>query len=361
MLLGNRVPGASLTRFVKAQPAQARLKVSIYGPPGSGKTFTTLLMAEGLARHRGKRIAFVDTERGTDFYAQHVAQRRPHPEAFEFDAIYTRSLAEITDAIRSLNPNEHGIVVLDSISHLWESAMDAYNGKRTKIDSIPMHAWAKIKKPYKDLIKFLIGSSFDVFILGRQKNIFEDDAQGEMKKIGVAMRAEGETAYEPHICMRMESLQDAQDSTKSHYYALVEKDRTGCLSGRTFKNPDFRTVEVLLPLLGETQAPEEDDEDRAAKDAELLERGDEERAKSKEGKSRALRLEYVEKLSRAASAVQLKEIAEQIRKQSRHILPEDRAVMAEAYRKSSDRFTEQDAAADAQSLDNFGAGLASAT
>lgn len=348
-------------QFKKADPQQARLKISIYGPPGSGKTFTTLLMAEGLARHRGKKIAYVDTERGTDYYCQAVPQRRPHPEAFAFDAIYTRSLAEINDAVRALSPAEYGVVVIDSISHLWESAMDAYNGKRTKIDSIPMHAWAKIKKPYKDLIKFLIGSTYDVFILGRQKNIFEDDAQGEMKKIGVAMRAEGETAYEPHICIRMESRQDAQDSTRSSYYAFVEKDRTGVLSGRTFKNPDFSTVEVLLPLLGETQAPEEDDEDRAAKDAELIERGDEERAKAKEGKSRALRLEYVHKLERAASAAQLKEITEQLRKQKRHILAEDDAALVAEYRKSRDRLTEQDAAADAQSLDNFGAGLAPAT
>lgn len=346
-----------MTRFQKAKPAQARLKVSIYGPPGSGKTFTTLLMAEGLARVRKKRVAYVDTERGTDFYAQAVPQRRPHPEAFDFDAIYTRSLAEINDSIRALNPNEHGVVVLDSISHLWESAMDAYNGKRTKIDSIPMHAWGKIKKPYKDLIKFLIGSTFDVFILGRQKNIFEDDAQGEMKKVGVAMRAEGETAYEPHICMRMEGRQDGQDSLTSNYYALIEKDRTGVLAGRVFKNPGFHTVEVLLPLLGETQAPEEDDEDRAAKDAELLERGDEERTKAKEGKSRALRLEYTGKLERATTAAQLKDIAEQIRKQSRHVLDVDRAVMADAYRKSSDRLNDLEAAEDSKALDNFGAGI----
>jgi hypothetical protein len=48
--------------FRKAKAEQAALKMGIYGPPGPGKTFTSLLMAEGLAKATGKRIAVVDTE-----------------------------------------------------------------------------------------------------------------------------------------------------------------------------------------------------------------------------------------------------------------------------------------------------------
>ena len=80
--------------FKKADPQQKFLKMGIYGPPGSGKTFTTLQYAERLAEVSGKRVAFVDTERGTDFYVHKNKARKVHPEAFDFDAIYTRSLAE---------------------------------------------------------------------------------------------------------------------------------------------------------------------------------------------------------------------------------------------------------------------------
>ena len=86
--------------FRKAKAEQAALKIGLYGPPGSGKSFTSLLLAEGLVKNTGKRIAFVDTERGTDFYCQAVAQRAIHPEAFDFDAIYTRSITEVTSAIQ---------------------------------------------------------------------------------------------------------------------------------------------------------------------------------------------------------------------------------------------------------------------
>ena len=40
--------------FRKAKAEQAALKLGIYGPPGSGKTFTALLLAEGLAAVTGR-------------------------------------------------------------------------------------------------------------------------------------------------------------------------------------------------------------------------------------------------------------------------------------------------------------------
>ena len=73
--------------FKKADPQQKFLKMGVYGPPGSGKTFTTLQYAEKLAEVTGKRIAFVDTERGTDFYVHKNKARAVHPEAFDFDSV----------------------------------------------------------------------------------------------------------------------------------------------------------------------------------------------------------------------------------------------------------------------------------
>src|SRR5574341_870057 len=117
--------------FRKAKAEQAALKMGLYGPPGSGKTFTALLLAEGLGNITHKRVAYVDTERGTDFYCQAVSTRAVHPEAFDFDAIYTRSITEVVAAVRSLNVDEHGVIVLDSVTHLWEAAMAGYSGKLT--------------------------------------------------------------------------------------------------------------------------------------------------------------------------------------------------------------------------------------
>ena len=311
--------------FAKAQAQQAKLKIGLYGPPGSGKTFTALLMAEGLALHEKRRIAYVDTERGTDFYSQPVKERGVHPGAFDFDAIYTRSLADVSEAVRSLDPKTHGVIVLDSVSHLWDSAIEAYEGKRTSVDSIPMHAWGAIKKPYRALIAWLIGSPFHVFILGRQKNVF-DTSGDEFRKVGVAMRAEGETEYEPHISMRMEAKKDEKDSRKSVYFALVEKDRTGVLSGRTVANPGFATIQPLLSLLGDVQAPAEDEEERQAKDAALLD-AQRDKAEKKGARSGELLAEFQGRIAAAAAVADLGTINNDLKKQKRYITEEHLATL----------------------------------
>src|SRR3954447_505718 len=142
--------------FQKPQPLKAALKLGLYGPAGSGKTFTALLIAEGLAQHTGKRVAFCDTEQGTAFYAQDVPQRAVHPDAFDFDVLHTKSITEVLAALRGLDPGRHGVVVIDSITHLWDSCKNVYSGKLTRHGGIPLHAWTALKKPYKDLLHALL-------------------------------------------------------------------------------------------------------------------------------------------------------------------------------------------------------------
>lgn len=306
-----------MVTFKKARPMQAFFKSSCYGPAGSGKTYTTLLQATGLADICGKRIAYVDSERGTDFYT----------EKFDFDAIYTQSLADVTEAVESLDPSVHGVIVIDSISHLWDAAMNAYEGKRTKNESangIPMHAWGGIKKPYKNLIRWLMDCPFHVFILGRQKNVFEDDDKGQIKKVGVCMRAEGETAYEPHICCRMEARQSADDSSKSTYFSIYEKDRTGLLAGRTFANPSFKTIECVLPLLnGAEQARSENPDDVVAKDSALLDREEE----AKEKKSTEILKACQDLVEKAKDMKELGDVVEQCKTKKRYMVRKDESML----------------------------------
>jgi predicted ATP-dependent serine protease len=154
--------------FQKPQAQKAALKMALYGPAGSGKTFTALLVAEGLANHTGKRIAYVDTEYGTAFYARQVTERPVHPQAFDFDVLYTKSITQTLDAVRGLDRTTHGVLVIDSISHIWDAAIGAYTGKRTKAGTVPLHAWSCIKRPYREMMHLLLASPVHVLICGRQ-------------------------------------------------------------------------------------------------------------------------------------------------------------------------------------------------
>src|SRR3990172_1928893 len=222
-------------RLQKAKAEQAALKLGMYGPQGSGKTFTALLLAEGLAKFCNKRIAYIDTERGTDFYIKHVPERTIHPEPFDFDGEYTRQITKVIEVFQGIDSNreEYGVFIIDSITHIWNACMNAYSGALTKAETIPFQAWGKIKKPYKELMNLLLSSPLHVIICGRQGNEFDTDTEtGELKRIGVKMKAEGETPYEPHILIRMESIKNPA-TNKATITAFVEKDRTGVLALQT--------------------------------------------------------------------------------------------------------------------------------
>ena len=129
-----------MSAFKKATVDQSKLRVAFYGPPGAGKTFTSLLVAEGLAEREKKRIAVIDTEEsGTSFYAIAVESRQVHPEAFDFDVLKTQSLAEMIEAVEGLDLEKYGVIVMDSMTHAWQAAQEAYEGRRTKADTIPLH------------------------------------------------------------------------------------------------------------------------------------------------------------------------------------------------------------------------------
>jgi hypothetical protein len=314
--------------FKKAKAEQAAIKMGLYGPAGSGKTFTSLLFAEGLARVVGKRVAFVDTERGTDFYCK-AAPRSVHPEAFDFDAMYTRSLTEILSAVKSIDQSVYGVLVIDSITHVWEAARAAYSGKVNAAGQIPFHAGARIKKPYKELVEFLLNSPLHVFICGRQGLIWEEDEEtGEMKNTGTKMKAEGETPHEPHILLHMECRRTK--GGEGVITAFAEKDRTGTLQNKVFENPDFNTViKPILSLLGNVQGQIIGADAAAVKDAEVLDDAEAKRAIDSE----ATRVEFTARFSLCKTKAELKRVSEELTAEKKAtMISSDVTQLREAFR-----------------------------
>jgi hypothetical protein len=316
--------------FRKAKAEQAALKLGVYGPPGSGKTFTSLMIAEGLSKLSGKRVAMVDTEHGSDFYCQTVQTRATHPQAFDFDALYTRSITETLQAVRGLNTEEYCCVVIDSMTHLWQACIEAYGGRQTSAGTIPMHAWGKIKKPYKDLMTFILSSPLHVIICGRQGTDYATDEEtDELKAVGVKMKAEGETAYEPHILIRMEALKPKKTNELATIVAYAEKDRTGVLAGRSFVNPTFETLcRPLLPLLGATQAQMDSLEQAAVKDADALAQEEATRV----ARSAELLREWIANVNLAKSPDALKQVGKLLTPELKaQMTPQDVQGLREAY------------------------------
>jgi hypothetical protein len=173
-----------------------------------------------------------------------------------------------------------------------------------------MHAWGKIKKPYKDLMATLLSSPMHVLICGRQGTEYATDEEtDELKAVGVKMKAEGETPYEPHILIRMEAIKPKKSMELATIVAYAEKDRTGVLAGRSFVNPSFYTLcKPLLGLLGGTQAHMDTNDETAVKDAETIAEQDRQR----EAESAELLNELTAKITLCKTADDLKALGKTI-------------------------------------------------
>ena len=198
--------------------------------------------------------------------------------------------------MKDLDLTTHGIIIIDSITHIWEAAKGAYEGKRLGNDAIPLNAWGDIKRPYKELINYLMNCNAHVFVVGREGLETEND-KGQLNIIGTKMKAEGETAYEPHMLIHMTQMRKDDHATgqsKGSIVAYFEKDRTGLFNCKSFTSPTFKDLEPAIQLLDGDEQRHLDSEDEASeKDALLI---DEKRAK-KEEVSKETRLECYEAIT----------------------------------------------------------------
>ena len=155
----------------------------------------------------------------------------------------------------------------------------------------------------------VLAEAGQMLICGRQGNDFaEDDDTGEMKNLGYKMRAEGETAYEPDILLRLESHKAAKRAAAIPT-AVVEKDRTGVLSGKTIAWPTFANLaQPLLGLLGTTQTVLPTDDEVGIQDAEALARQEREQAQH----SVVLAGKFTARLGEAATVADLQRIGAEL-------------------------------------------------
>lgn len=100
--------------FKPATRENVSLLIGICGSSGSGKTFSALSLATGLAGPTG-RVAGIDTEAG---------RMRHYADRFKFDHGDLRppfSPERYVEAIQAADAAGYDVIVIDSLSHEWES------------------------------------------------------------------------------------------------------------------------------------------------------------------------------------------------------------------------------------------------
>ncbi len=146
-------------KFNKAVRMNTHILLGIAGASGTGKTYSALRVARGLAGEG--RIAFVDTEGGR---ALHYADQ------FDFDHLDLTepfTPARYTQAISLAAKEGYKVLVIDSTSHehsgeggildMQEAELERMAGKNwTKREQCKMAAWVEPKKEHKRFMNKLL-------------------------------------------------------------------------------------------------------------------------------------------------------------------------------------------------------------
>jgi hypothetical protein len=131
------------------------LLIGLAGSSGSGKTYSALRLAKGIAG--GRPFAFIDTEAGRakhyaggDFHFDHGDLKPPfRPEAYE-------------QAIAAADAAGYPVIVVDSMSHVWSGDGGVLDWQAEEFermgsrDAVKIASWIKPKMAHKHMVARLL-------------------------------------------------------------------------------------------------------------------------------------------------------------------------------------------------------------
>jgi cytidylate kinase len=210
-------------QFQKATKKKAKLRMALVGPSGSGKTYTALSVATNL----GKRVAVVDTERGS---------ASKYADLFEFDALDLETFApqQYIDAINAAAKAGYDVLVIDSLSHAWIGT----GGALEMVDNIAkrsqsrnsFNAWREVTPQHNAMVDAIIRAPLHVIVTMRAKTEYvmeKDERTGKTvpRKVGIQPVQRDGMDYEFDV---------VADVDEDHNF-IVSKTRCSTLADKVFK------------------------------------------------------------------------------------------------------------------------------
>ncbi len=225
--------------------------MGIFGDTGSGKTWTAHLVALGLQKFikSEKPVAFFDTETGSSFIKPSFDK-----EGVELVAFQGNSLTDLNAIIKEAEQN-CSILIIDSISHVWEEFTDSYL-KKSRAGFIELWDWKPIKSKWREeFTEPFVNSKLHVIMCGRESGIYQEvevEKGGKIRtqsvRVGDKMKAESEVGYEPSLLCQMEKvfLKDGGNYVRR---CNVIKERFNVIDSKEFDNPTFKDFLPHIQLL----------------------------------------------------------------------------------------------------------------
>lgn len=210
--------------FVKAKKEKIWTKVLLGGSSGSGKTYSALRLATGLARKCGSEIAAIDTEAGRIRY---------YANEFEFSDMQLtepftpeKYISAIEDAVNS----GFKVLIIDSISHEWNYCVDIHD----KMPGNSWTNWSKVTPRHDAFMEKILQAPIHIIATVRGKDEYvleEKNGKQTPKKVGLGFKQRDGVEYnytatfniaqDTHIA---EATKDNTHIFEGRYEVLTEKD-----------------------------------------------------------------------------------------------------------------------------------------
>jgi len=203
----------------KSERKQSKLRIGLSGPAGSGKTYSALLIASGIAS-KWDKICLIDSENGRgDFYS----------DLGDYNIISLKAPFTPESYIEAITAAEEAgmeVIIIDSISHEWEGSGGCLEINErlaaAKFKGNTWAAWSETTPRHQKFISAIISSKCDIVTTVRTK--IEMVQEGKtIKKVGTKeITREG---YEYELTVNFNIDRDG-------HYAIASKDNTRLFDSR---------------------------------------------------------------------------------------------------------------------------------
>jgi hypothetical protein len=242
---------APVSKFAKASLRAVRIRMAFCGPSKSGKTWESLLVADGMLKtlqeggnlQGNGRIALIDTEdRSASKYA----------DDFDFDVIEIDEFSPevYIEWINNAAKEKYSALILDSISHEWagKKGILEYHQVQASYAGVNSYsAWARATPKHNAFIEALIRYPGHVFATVRAKSEYamEKDDTGKtiIRELGLGPIQRDSTVYEFDIWANV-----AEDHS-----LRIKGSRCRYLSDKTYLPEEVKFIgPVLARWISET-------------------------------------------------------------------------------------------------------------
>ena len=203
--------------FKKAKKEQVWLKVLLSGASGSGKSFSALRLATGIAKECNSRIAYIGTEGSRDKY---------YASSFDYDLLSLEepfSIDKYVEAIDEAVEAGYKVLIIDSLTHEWLWLNDVHD----KMPGNSFQNWGKLKPKHREFMDKILTCPIHVIATSRSKDewVIETNDRGKQtpRKVGVGTQQDKNITYEYTVSLVIE-----QDTHVAH----SDKDNTRLFDGR---------------------------------------------------------------------------------------------------------------------------------